>query len=174
MFVGFRSRIEKLVIRNADACLFYLYKAKGRNVLSVVLHVRSCRTTRTMYETHGGISMQQAGHSLSLYLSVRMNGRTEFRRGGENLPREDFSQAWPLARPFARLSARRPAAPARRVAHLLPCPPACADRSFAIHPVLFIRWDERADAERKDARSDGRTKLAAGKLCDTWWNCCNT
>ena len=100
-------------------------------------------------------------------LSLRMDGRTDGRTDGvpkgrrESPPRRFFPglAAGPSVRSVARPAAGG-ARTSRRTPAALSCPPACADRSFAIHPVLFIRWDERADAERKDARSDGRTDEA--------------
>lgn len=117
-----------------------------------------------MYETHrGGISMQQAGHSLA--------ARTEFRSGEEreSPPRRFFpglSGRW-LARPFAR-ARRTPAVPA-------PSQPVQIIRSLSIQfsSIHSAGRTYGRGRRRNDGRTRGRTRLA-GKLCDTWWNRCNT
>ena len=129
------------------------------NVLNEATPFPSCpcrRSTRTMYETHRGISVQQAGHSLAALTVFRGEGGRE---GGENLPREDFSQALPRLRPLARppfrpRSAVASARPAGGV-HLLSAH--CLCRLLVIHPVFLVQWAERAD-ERTDGRG-GKNEL---------------
>lgn len=73
-----------------------------------------------MYETRGGISMKQAGHSpaaRSSEVEKRISPAKIFPRPGLGRPRPQ-----PLARPLARPPA----------AHLRPCP-ACADPPLSIH-----------------------------------------
>ena len=73
----------------------------------------------------------------------------------------------------------RPLARSPALAHLLPLPLRSLCSSFARYPfssLQFIRSEGRTDGRgrrRNDGRSRGRTRLA-GKLCDTWWNRCNT
>ena len=134
------------------------------NVLNEATPFPSCpcrRSTRTMYETHRGISVQQAGHSLAALTVFRGEGGREERISPAKIfPRPCRGCGRWLALPFA--LGRRSPAPARRAAYTCYPRTACADCSLSIQYSSFSGPSEQPSGPTD---AEERTNFV-GKSCD--------
>ena len=92
----------------------------------------------------------------------------------ESPPRRFFPglAAGSLFRPAARGTAPAPVCPPARARPPHTCCPAQPVQIIR-HPSIQYSSFGGANGRTRSGRTRGRTRLA-GKLCDTWWNCCNT